>query len=288
MDVGGLLEVMQYFCFGEGARLKHLLAGMAAVEESVHIWRSLNECELFLVTDGDEYIEQDGQRWHLQKGDYLLTEPGKLYGGYAPSTSQFHWLHFRYPAEDACFCEDPSGADFSFPQSGHLDSYDSMLVIDILIEQYFILKDKEAVTDSLLTALLRELSSLTHGIAAKSPKDKRFQPIMDYFSQNPYFNEVKDVKTMAEFFGYSERYLIYLFKKNIGISPLQYLITKKMQRAQELLANTDMTIKGIASVLHYDYYYFMRLFRKTTGMSPTQYRKAVIPDWNSRLSEHEN
>ena len=88
---------------------------------------------------------------------------------------------------------------------------------------------------------------------------------------------------MAAYFGYSEKYLIYLFKRNTGQSPLQYLTAKKIQRAEEMLAGSDMTVKGIASMLHYDYYYFMRLFRKSTGMTPTQYRKAVIPDWRDYL-----
>ena len=57
---------MKYFCFGESARLKHLLSGMAVVKESVHIRRTLSECELFIVTDGDEYIEQGGKRLHVK------------------------------------------------------------------------------------------------------------------------------------------------------------------------------------------------------------------------------
>ena len=89
---------------------------------------------------------------------------------------------------------------------------------------------------------------------------------------------------MAEFFGYSEKYLIRLFKRNTGQSPLQYLITKKIQRAQEMLANSDMTVKAIAATLHYDYYYFLRLFRKKTGMTPNQFRKMIIPDFTTFIN----
>ena len=114
-------------------------------------------------------------------------------------------------------------------------------------------------------------------------KDKRFQPIMAYFKQNPFYNEISDIKSMATFFGYSEKYLIKLFKKNTGKSPLQFLIDKKMLRAEEMLSDTTLSVKQIAEKLNYDYYYVMRLFKKKTGMSPTEFRKFVIPNWKSYL-----
>ena len=84
---------------------------------------------------------------------------------------------------------------------------------------------------------------------------------------------------MAEFFGYSEKYLIRLFKKNTGMPPIQYLTEMKMEKARELLADQKMSVKEIAASLHYDYYYFMRLFKRRTGMSPEKFRKTITPDY---------
>ena len=89
---------------------------------------------------------------------------------------------------------------------------------------------------------------------------------------------------MADFFGYSEKYLIRLFKRNTGRRPMQFFIDKKIKRAEEMLSNTNLSVKQIAEMLHYDYYYFMRLFKKRTGVSPTKFRKFVIPNWKSYLS----
>lgn len=275
------------FYFYRHTGFNHRTSGKANVKEYAHIWRTLDQCQLFLVTDGTLCIEQDGKRYTLRQGDYLLTERGKPYGGWDLSTAVFHWLHFDYPAGEAFFSQEPAAADFGLAACGHLERTDCLPVLNILIEQYAMFSEKKAVVDTLLSALLRDLCTLGAERAAPQCKDKRFQPIMDYFHHNPYYNEVKDVRSMAEFFGYSEKYLISLFKRNTGQSPLQYLTAKKMQRAEEMLADTDMTVKGVAASLHYDYYYFMRLFRKSTGMSPTQFRKTVIPDWSRYLPDDE-
>ena len=64
---------------------------------------------------------------------------------------------------------------------------------------------------------------------------------------------------------------------------MQFLIDKKMMRAEEMLSDTTLSVKQIAAKLNYDYYYFMRLFKKRTGMSPTKFRKSIIPNWKPYL-----
>jgi len=62
---------------------------------------------------------------------------------------------------------------------------------------------------------------------------------------------------------------------------MQYFLSKKIMRAEQMLAESDKTVKSIASILEYDYYYFMRFFKNKTGMTPMQYRKSIIPDWKN-------
>ena len=123
-------------------------------------------------------------------------------------------------------------------------------------------------------------------------RNSRFQQIMEYFQFNMYLNEVYDLKSMAEYFGFSKKHLIKLFKENLGMTPYQYLISKKMQRAEEILCNTDLPVKTIASMLNYDSYSFMRLFKQRTGMTPSQYRKALVsgvkPLYNYTDDIHKN
>ncbi len=71
----------------------------------------------------------------------------------------------------------------------------------------------------------------------------------------------------------SRDHFIRLFRKEVGCTPIRFVIQKKMLKAQLLLASQRTPIKDISYSLGYDdFSYFSRLFKKHTGMSPIQYR----------------
>ena len=64
-----------------------------------------------------------------------------------------------------------------------------------------------------------------------------------------------------------------VFKAEIGISPMKYVILRRMGEAQNLLINTDMTITRIAmSVGYNNSNYFQNVFKEFMNMTPKEYR----------------
>ena len=64
-----------------------------------------------------------------------------------------------------------------------------------------------------------------------------------------------------------------LFRKGTGMSPMDYFIHLKLQRACLLLYSSDIKIKNVAEAVGYeDPYYFSRLFKKYLNISPDHYR----------------
>ncbi|RZK78151.1 MAG: AraC family transcriptional regulator, partial [Pedobacter sp.] len=64
-----------------------------------------------------------------------------------------------------------------------------------------------------------------------------------------------------------------LFKKSTGMSPLDYFIHLKLQKACVLLYTSEIKVKDIAIELGYDDpFHFSRLFKKNMRTSPNQYR----------------
>ncbi len=68
-------------------------------------------------------------------------------------------------------------------------------------------------------------------------------------------------------------YIRHEFKKHYGVSPIQYLINRRMEYAKHLLNTSGMSVKQIAYQCGFENeYYFSRIFKKLTGYSPSQYR----------------
>ncbi|NMA74418.1 MAG: helix-turn-helix transcriptional regulator [Bacteroidales bacterium] len=75
----------------------------------------------------------------------------------------------------------------------------------------------------------------------------------------------------------SKNYLVNLFNRKSGYSPIDYFIHLKIQAASEYLDTTDLSIKEISYRVGYqDAYYFSRIFKKVMNKSPMQYRKLSI------------
>ena len=67
--------------------------------------------------------------------------------------------------------------------------------------------------------------------------------------------------------------LRHLFKKEMGVSPVQYLKAQRMLKARELLESTFLNVKEVMlKVGVKDKSHFIRDFKKTFGLSPSLYR----------------
>jgi AraC family transcriptional regulator of arabinose operon len=82
------------------------------------------------------------------------------------------------------------------------------------------------------------------------------------------------VDTLCSKTGVSQPYLYKIFKQEVGVSPKQYVLEKKLNRAEKLLISTSLTISEIAMEVGFaDVLAFSKFFTKRTGASPTDFRK---------------
>lgn len=67
------------------------------------------------------------------------------------------------------------------------------------------------------------------------------------------------------------------FKKEFNDSPQNYILSKKLEKAKELLVITELPVGQIAYDSGFDDpLYFSRLFKKRTGTSPSAFREAAL------------
>jgi len=105
-------------------------------------------------------------------------------------------------------------------------------------------------------------------------KDERMSKVLNYIHANIY-NDI-DIESLSNIACVTKPYLIRIFKRNFGISPLQYINQKKIERAQLLLITREISVKEVAYTLGFnDHSYFIRLFKKLVGITPLEYREEM-------------
>ncbi|MEZ5427948.1 MAG: AraC family transcriptional regulator [Pyrinomonadaceae bacterium] len=78
---------------------------------------------------------------------------------------------------------------------------------------------------------------------------------------------------LAEAAGLSEYYFLRLFKKSTNLTPHQYVLNQRIEKAKELLRKTDLTITEISYILGFSTpAHFTYQFRRRTGVPPSSLR----------------
>lgn len=95
------------------------------------------------------------------------------------------------------------------------------------------------------------------------------------FIQKHYMEPIK-LHDLALRFDMSDKHFSYLFHKELGISPMNYLIQFRLKEAEKLLKQPHATVREVARMVGYsDPYFFSKLYKKHKGLSPNQVKRGV-------------
>ena len=105
-------------------------------------------------------------------------------------------------------------------------------------------------------------------------KEERIEAELKEYVLEHYSDAGLSIGQLAEHIGYSEAYTIKLFKNVMGVSFTQYIVNLRIEKAMQMLKNTNDNIDVVAEKNGFaTYNNFAKLFRSKTGMSPSDYRK---------------
>jgi transcriptional regulator GlxA family with amidase domain len=88
--------------------------------------------------------------------------------------------------------------------------------------------------------------------------------------------ETPAIVELAHAAGYSVDHFSRIFMQVIGLRPQHYIIQSKIERAGQLLLESNLTIGAISEAVGFqDIFYFSRQLKQKVGQSPSQYRRAL-------------
>lgn len=106
----------------------------------------------------------------------------------------------------------------------------------------------------------------------KALKAKDFVPMIKKYIEENYQNDLS-LSLLAKEFMMSSKYLSSVFKKTTGMNLNRYINIVRINRAEVMLQETEISIQDISYLCGYgDCSYFTKVFREIMGETPTEYR----------------
>ncbi len=101
--------------------------------------------------------------------------------------------------------------------------------------------------------------------------DRELASVIHFLKQ--YYNTPITMRDILNHSSYSKNHLERIFKQRMNMTMQEYISKLRLQRAQELISESNMYYKEIANAVGLsDYRSLVYLFRKTLGITPSEYR----------------
>lgn len=181
------------------------------------------------------------------------------------------WIHFYGPQADAYYTY------FREQQSWHFHT-SHLAELTAAIQSVIHFHEEPSDDTDLLTA--QQIVNILTLICTETDKSgtagsalsNKLKDILHYL--DAHYTENISLDRLAEQFFISKYYLSREFKKEYGTTIVQYLLTKKITNAKELLRYSDSSIEEVARLCGIDdASYFNKIFKKMEGCTASEYRK---------------
>jgi AraC-like DNA-binding protein len=237
----------------------------------------LDGVTLAYVTEGEGELESEvTPRKTIAPGSMFLTFPGVWHRYRAlPGTRwSYYWIYFgggyaRHLVRERLIS----------PESPVLSTGIQGALVEPFLRSFQRARTQTPGYQQLLAASTMEIIGIALALVTDRAQD---HPVQDLVARARRFLETHveapvDLHALAASLGVGYHYFRELFKRRTGSAPYQYHLARRLERAKELLAETDLTIKDVAAFLHFDdAYHFSKTFKAKTGHCPSNWRLQQI------------
>lgn len=149
---------------------------------------------------------------------------------------------------------------------------------------FFIFSDFQSqieIKETIFQSLNRKARRLQNEVSKLKKTNVKRQPnevihdLINYIDIN--YTETYERTKLAKEFGLNGNYMVQIFKKTTGKTISDYINTKRIEKAIEMLNDKEIKIIDIAYNIGFENYnHFFNCFKKATGISPEHYRKKLL------------
>ncbi|KAA8783744.1 helix-turn-helix domain-containing protein [Paenibacillus amylolyticus] len=241
-------------------------------------WRDLDYTpdysKLYWICEGEGWLRIGDQEYYPKPGQLFLMPEGIKQSYSAISDKPFlkYWCHFSAKVGGINLfqiLQFPHVVNVEQPERFQ-DIFGSVLTYANSNEIYAHMMAKSKLTELLSYYIMNlDVNQITY---LNVPVVEKLSTLLTYIDS--HIEENMSVQDLAKMLHMHPNYFIRFFKQHIGMPPIHYLTSRKIDKAKEMLHCTSLTMTQIAGNLGFsDSYYFSRQFKKHTGLNPTEYRK---------------
>ena len=241
-------------------------------------WHSVphthNHMELFYIVGGKgQFLIQD-QLYPVNVNNLVIINPNVIHTEVSLNAQPLEYIVLGIEGIELK-TGDSAGGQFSI-----LDQFESVEISgclrNILRETELKSTGYEDVCQAYMEILIiRLMRNIALDIPSEPPAvstNRQCAAVRRYIDL--HFKEPLTLELLAEEGHMNKYYLSHAFKREYGISPINYMISRRTEESKYLLAETDLSMSQIAQLLGFSSLsYFSQVFRKTQGLTPMEYRQ---------------
>ena len=232
--------------------------------------RVADTCTLYYVISGEVRFSLDGKNYDCVENDVFFLTPSERARISNPSTRQKASLYYViFELQD-----DASPCDLGMERPIKDVEHSLFEICRGLYKTRLAQGRAHALLEkALFLRLVYELITYKQNTEECVGSDLDLERTVRYMKMN--FYKQLSVEELAKFAGYSTSHFRRLFVENYGVSPHEYLLNYKIERAKELLVEEEgRSVDEVADILGTcNSSYFCKLFKKKTGVSPHKFKK---------------
>ena len=243
-------------------------------------WHSIqhthNCSELFYVIDGQGQFLIEDQTYPVSASDLVIVNPNVAHTEVSLNASPLKYIVLGVEGLELTATNNDDNTNFCIINfKTHKDNI-LLCLQNMLTEIETKHPGYEIVCQDLMEILIVLLGRQTNFATILTPVNKKASRLCGSTKRyiDAHYQENITLDQLADVCHVSKYHLAHAFTEEYGISPINYLISRRISEAEHLLKTTDLSLSLISSTTGFSSSsYFAQIFRKQKGMSPTEFRK---------------